>query len=176
MRPILHHTTKYDGGLHYRFQAQVVLELENTLVLYRGPGVEIVSYRGSMTANRHLMVIFYGDRYHNVVISWHDDWTPHMHYVNIATPAKWDADTVTAVDMDLDILRLTEDGKVIIDDEDEFEHHRELFQYPQALVDTCRGELTRIHRVMEQREGVLSDAIFDWRPGDVLDAALVKAL
>ena len=143
MRPILHHTTKYDGGLHYRFQAQVVIELETTLVLYRGPGVEIVSYRGSMTANRHLMVIFYGDRYHNVVISWHDDWTPHMHYVNIATPAKWDADTVTAVDMDLDILRLTEDGKVIIDDEDEFEHHRELFQYqiPEVGIHQIRQSL-----------------------------------
>lgn len=129
-----------------------------------------------MTSNRHLMLFFYGNRYHNTVISWHDDWTPHMHYVNIATPAEWDADIVTAIDMDLDIIRLAADGIVVIDDEDEFEDHTNLFQYPRMLVEKCRTELTRLHGAMEQREGVLSDAIFSWRPGHEIDRELVQAL
>ena len=125
------------------------------------------SYRGTMIAQRHLLLFFYGNRYHNTVISWHEDWSPHMHYVNIATPAEWDGISVSAIDMDLDLFRLVRDGIVVIDDEDEFEKHIVLFQYPRKLVDTCRGELERVHEAMSSRRGVLSESIFDWRPGEL---------
>src|SRR4029453_16243992 len=54
-------------------------------------------------------------------------------YVNIQTPAVWDGDRVTTVDLDLDIVRFT-DGRLEIVDRDEFELHQGLYGYPEDLV------------------------------------------
>jgi len=173
MRPILHHTKKYDGTVHYRFAANVVLERSNVLVIYRGPGVPVESYRGAMVADNHLLVQFYGHRHHNVAVMWHADWTPHMHYVNVATPARWDRGAVTAVDLDLDVFRRQHEGRIVVDDEDEFEENMERYEYPDDLVATCRRELEYIQAAMADRAGPLSDEVFSWRPGAHLDESLI---
>ena len=165
MQKILHHTKKYDGGIHYRFPAMVAHRSENTLVVYRGPDVELESYRGPMISERRLLLFFYNNCYHNVAIMWDRDWTPHMHYINIATPADWDVETVTAVDLDLDIIRFAGKLEIVIDDEDEFEQHIVDFHYPEELVTSCRNELARMTEAVHQRRGVLSDDVYQWRPG-----------
>lgn len=54
-------------------------------------------------------------------------------YVDVATPAVWDGDTLRSVDLDLDVIR-RDDGSVFLDDEDEFVEHRRLFGYPDDVV------------------------------------------
>jgi protein associated with RNAse G/E len=55
-------------------------------------------------------------------------------YVDVATPAVWKAvDHVTAVDLDLDVIRFR-DGRVVLDDEDEFAQHQVEFGYPDDVV------------------------------------------
>jgi protein associated with RNAse G/E len=58
-------------------------------------------------------------------------------YVNINTPASWDADRVSSVDLDLDVVRFI-DGRVEIVDEDEFELHQRQYGYPADLVVAAR--------------------------------------
>ena len=173
MRNILHHTRKYDGSLHYRFQSEIVYNGSDTLVTYRGPGIAMESYRGDMTADGQLLLFYYANRYHNTIIMWQADWTPLAQYVNIATPAEWDKQTVSAVDLDLDLIREARNAEIMVDDEDEFEEHIELFSYPQELVRTCRSELDKLIEVMRLRQGVFSDAIYEWRPGMLIDGELV---
>jgi protein associated with RNAse G/E len=52
----------------------------------------------------------------------------------MATPARWDGDTVHIVDLDLDVVRRRATGAVELLDEHEFAAHRELFGYPDAVV------------------------------------------
>lgn len=54
-------------------------------------------------------------------------------YVDIATPATWDGDVVTSVDLDLDVIRGAT-GRTWVDDEDEFAEHRVTLDYPEDLV------------------------------------------
>ena len=166
MRKILHHTKKYDGSVHYRFPAKLAHLTENTLIIYRGPDIELESYRGPMVSDGQLLLFFYKNRYHNVAILWDRDWTPHMHYINIATPADWNEKKVNAVDLDLDIIRFAGSDEVHIDDEDEFERHIGVYSYPQKLVDSCQEELGRVNSAVTERLGVFSDAIYQWRPGE----------
>jgi protein associated with RNAse G/E len=176
MKSMLHHTTKYDGSLHYRFPTQLVSRKPDTLVLYRGPEVELESYRGSFPARMHSLFFFHRSRYYNASVSWSAEWVPHMHYVNIATPAEWDDRTVSAVDLDLDIIRRARNGEIIIDDEEEFERHIDLFGYPKKLVSRCRNELGRLHAAMKERKGMLSDALYRWRPGQRIADEFLEAL
>lgn len=54
-------------------------------------------------------------------------------YVDIATEPEWSDGTVTAVDLDLDVVR-GRTGRVWVDDEDEFAEHRVRFGYPDHVV------------------------------------------
>ncbi len=54
-------------------------------------------------------------------------------YVDIATPPVWDGTTLRAVDLDLDIIEGV-NGRVWVDDEDEFADHRVRWSYPDDLV------------------------------------------
>jgi protein associated with RNAse G/E len=165
-------TTKYDGTLHYRFPVNAVYDDNGVLAVYREPGVPLESYRGTFAAPGHLLNIFYSARHHNVAIMWTADWSPRMHYVNIATPARWDEQRVTAADMDLDVIRFAGEENVILDDEDEFADHTLSMSYPADLVSRCRVEADRIIRRMTERNGLFSDSIFAWRPGNDLAALL----
>ena len=175
VRSIIHHTTKYDGTIHYRFPVDVVAESNETIAVYRKPGVRYKSYRGEGLAENHLLILFYKNRHHNVVVSWSAEWIPEMHYLNITSPAVWDDRSVTAIDLDLDLIRRAT-GEVFVDDEDEFESHIERFHYPNELVDQCRDELSRLQVAMRERRGILSDRIFEWRPSSSPDDAMLVAV
>jgi uncharacterized protein len=56
-------------------------------------------------------------------------------YVDISTPSEWAADgsTVRTVDLDLDVIK-EPDGRVWVDDEDEFAEHQVSLGYPPDLV------------------------------------------
>jgi protein associated with RNAse G/E len=58
-------------------------------------------------------------------------------YCDVITPAEIHDDTVTTVDLDLDVRRYR-DGRVRVLDEDEFEAHRVKYRYPDHVVDTAR--------------------------------------
>jgi protein associated with RNAse G/E len=64
---------------------------------------------------------------------WNDSGSYDL-YVDIITPAAWNRDRVTMIDLDLDLVRLA-DKSVIIADEDEFAAHQLDYAYPQAVID-----------------------------------------
>jgi len=63
---------------------------------------------------------------------------PPVVYVDMTTVPIFDAETISAVDLDLDVIRRY-DGTVFIDDEDEFTEHRELYGYPVDVVELAEG-------------------------------------
>lgn len=67
-------------------------------------------------------------------------------YCDITTAAQWVAEpvpTVTAVDLDLDVVREWS-GRVFVDDEDEFVEHRVALGYPAEVVTAAREACTRV--------------------------------
>ena len=54
-------------------------------------------------------------------------------YVDIVAPPVWSDGVVTMVDLDLDVIRFR-DGRILIDDEDEFAEHQVTLGYPEHLV------------------------------------------
>lgn len=72
-------------------------------------------------------------------------------YVDVTTPGSWDGETLSAVDLDLDVIR-RDDGSVFLDDEDEFVEHRDLFGYPAEVVaDAEAGAAWLMDAVRERR-------------------------
>lgn len=84
-------------------------------------------------------------------------------YVDIATPATWAADqsSVTAVDLDLDVVRGTT-GRIWVDDEDEFAAHRIELGYPDDVVAEALRSCADILRMLNEREAPFDGAAESW--------------
>lgn len=59
-------------------------------------------------------------------------------YCDLTTPARWLDHTVDLIDLDLDVVRRRNSGRVELLDEDEFAHNRANLGYPDELVDSAR--------------------------------------
>jgi uncharacterized protein len=124
--------TKYDGSAHRDYPARRLSEDDlgvwvgvprGTASVYHGrPSVEQIPF---------VLLIPHG--------AW---WTGMFNppprtsevYCDITTPARWEGDTVHIIDLDLDVVRRRDSGRVELRDEDEFAVHRQLFGYPDDLV------------------------------------------
>lgn len=76
-------------------------------------------------------------------------------YIDITTPGEWDRDVLRAVDLDLDVIRMSPEpprltgsapqnvaagpGEVFVDDEDEFAEHQVAFGYPADVIEAARA-------------------------------------
>jgi hypothetical protein len=65
-------------------------------------------------------------------------------YVDICTPATWHSPThVSSIDLDLDVIRYW-DGRVFVDDEDEFAEHQVAYGYPADVIEKARATCDRL--------------------------------
>ncbi len=69
---------------------------------------------------------------------------PVQVYVDIATPPVWDGAVLRSIDLDLDIVRGA-NGRVWVDDEDEFAQHRVAYGYPEELVRAACASCDHVH-------------------------------
>ncbi|MBB2912104.1 hypothetical protein FHS43_003384 [Streptosporangium becharense] len=65
-------------------------------------------------------------------------------YCDVSTVPRWSDGEVTMVDLDLDVIRMRGNGRVFLDDEDEFEEHRVRYAYPPDVVENARAAADRL--------------------------------
>lgn len=164
MRSFTVHSTKYDGSLHYHRSLRVVREDPGLIVLYGTPGNMLDSYRGRYMTQFHSLEYYWVDRPYNLEVLWYSDWRPRMHYVNIATPATWDAEQLHFIDLDLDVIWKHERNEFILDDEDEFELHCKRFGYPAELIAQSWSATAEVHRLFAGRVPPFDGSLLAWRP------------
>jgi uncharacterized protein len=124
---------KYDGSLHWHMEAEWLGEDEHGVWLGTRQPTTMRKGDGPLVELGHASVMLFPRE------SW---WTAAFNpepaaaeiYCDITTPTRWpSANEVTMVDLDLDVIRLRT-GEVILDDEDEFAEHRQLYRYPAEVV------------------------------------------
>jgi hypothetical protein len=163
MKPFRVHSTKYDGGDHYRYPASVVREEANLLMLYKQPGTPINGYRGSFLAKYHTLEFYWSDQFYNLSVIWYANWQPRMHYINVATPASWADGTLRYIDLDLDVVWFA-NGRVVLDDEDEFLLHQQKYGYPEDLIAQSWRSSRDVRELIAQRTPPFDGNAYSWRP------------
>ena len=93
--------------------------------------------------------------------TFHDVGGPVRMYVDMTTPPVWDGTTVRAVDLDLDVIE-DPDGRVWVDDEDEFALHQVELGYPDEVVTLATASRDRIRQLMETRAAPFDGAARRW--------------
>jgi hypothetical protein len=77
-------------------------------------------------------------------------------YVDISTPPVDTGDTISAVDLDLDVIR-GRTGRVWVDDEDEFAAHQTLYGYSDHVVDLALRSCAEVRDAVEARVAPYDD-------------------
>ncbi|MEV5409363.1 DUF402 domain-containing protein [Thermopolyspora sp. NPDC052614] len=123
---------KFDGSLHWHHSARYLGEDEYGRWVGCEPGA--IGRRGyePEVVWHHAFVILFPRG------AW---WTASFNaqprttrvYCDVTTPPRWNGDEVTAIDLDLDVLRF-DDGRIVLDDQDEFAEHRVKYGYPPEIV------------------------------------------
>lgn len=165
---MLMHSRKFDGSLHYCYGVHEVERTARRLVTYRGPGQPVACYRGPRTGSLHLLSFFVLDAPYVAHVAWDPGWEPLHVYVDISTATRWNEDTVSYIDLDLDLIQAHGAATVHLDDEDEFHEHRLRWSYPEPLIQGCWAAVAQVRAHFAQDLRPFSSAMFTWRPGAVL--------
>ncbi len=73
----------------------------------------------------------------------------------------WDGDTVTMVDLDLDVVQTLE-GRVMVLDEDEFAEHQVSYGYPRELIALARSACDDVRSALSTSTEPYGRAGWDW--------------
>lgn len=148
-RPVHIASTKFDGSIHYEYDAILLDEHGPVVRTWIRPGTPWVGYRGEGVLMYPFTMLFFRDeRWYNVMHQHQPLGTwGQLTYVNLGTPAVFDGDTIRWVDLDLDVLRYPHG--VEVHDEDEFEEHGVRWAYPADLVARVRKAAADLVREVE---------------------------
>jgi len=129
--------TKYDGSLHWHYTMRYLGEDEHGIWLGGAAGLSARRGHEPAMVFDHAQVMLFPQ---DPAGAW---WTANFNaaparteiYCDITTPARWsEPDEVTAVDLDLDVVRRRSDQRVMIVDEDEFDEHQRRYGYPAEVI------------------------------------------
>jgi protein associated with RNAse G/E len=126
--------TKYDGSLHWHQTMKYLGDDEHGIWL--GARAGATAQRGDEPPVRYQAAsvqLVPADQWWTAVFN--DPPATAEVYCDISTPPRWTSpDEVTMIDLDLDVVRLRRDGRVFVDDEDEFAEHQVRYGYPPEVV------------------------------------------
>jgi uncharacterized protein len=84
-------------------------------------------------------------------------------YCDVTTPAEWTGPSeLTVVDLDIDLVRYRADGRVEVEDEDEFEEHRLSLGYPDAIVQGALGGAAELRAALTSGEEPFGEHYRKW--------------
>ena len=142
--PIIVSALKYDGRIHRQWRARTTAQAGSLIVL-DGVFAEEVRHPllGHIVPGTLSTEYYWTDRWYSVFRFREPSGLLRNYYCNINQPARFDGDTLSFVDLDIDVL-VAPDFTYTVLDEDEFARHADEFNYPPELhtqVRLARAEL-----------------------------------
>jgi hypothetical protein len=154
--------TKYDGSLHWHQTMRYLGEDDHGIWLggpagslsQRGDEPPIVleqAFVGLIPDGQWWTATFNGDPARTEI------------YCDIGTPPHWpNPDEVTMVDLDLDVVRVRADQRVILLDEDEFAEHQVRYGYPAGVISEAERAAAWLLDAISAKEEPFGAAFRGW--------------
>lgn len=149
---IIVHSYKHDGQLRRRWPARLV-RFEGSLIVLEGIFSEEVIHPilGIIKAGTLSTEFFWTDRWYSIFLFREPSGEMLNFYCNINTPASLADGTLSFVDMDIDVL-VRPDFSFQILDEEEFQRHSMLYNYPPVYCLRVRQTIEELIALVEERQ------------------------
>jgi len=131
--------TKWDGTLHWHYDVARLGEDDHGVWLGGADGTPVRRGTEPPIASPRFALLVPRNEWWTATFNESVARSPfgYVVYVDMCTPAEWEGETVSSVDLDLDVA-MNADGEVFLLDEDEFEEHRLAMRYPDHIADRAR--------------------------------------
>ena len=140
---------KYDGVLHRSWPAQLLRQDGSLIVLDAKFPAEVVhDLLGTIPGGTHSLEYYWLDRWYNVFRFAQPDGKLRNYYCNINVPPKFDGETLSYVDLDLDIL-VDPDFSYRVLDVADFEENVRLYRYPAEVEANARRAVDELVGMIE---------------------------
>ncbi len=142
---------KYDGREHRRWPARV-LRREGSLIVLdaKFPEEVIHDSLGTIVAGTQSLEYYWLDRWYNIFRFSQPSGELRNYYCNVNVPPSFDGETLTYVDLDLDILITPEFSYNLLDLE-EFEDNTVRYGYPAEVVANAHEAVNDLLKMIRER-------------------------
>ncbi|HEX5707309.1 MAG TPA: DUF402 domain-containing protein [Pyrinomonadaceae bacterium] len=150
-RAVVVRSLKYDGREHRRWRASLTKH-EGPLIVLDGIFEQEVEHAllGNIRAGTQSTEYFWTDRFYSVFRFREPDGAHRNYYCNVNTPPTLEDDTLSFVDLDIDVL-VAPDFTYQVLDEDEFALHSARYGYPEELRARARAAVAELIELVERR-------------------------
>jgi hypothetical protein len=151
MSPVEVRVYKYDGLLHRTWPAELLRQEGSLIVLDAKFADEVIhDLLGTIASGTHSLEYYWLDRWYNVFRFAEPDGALRNYYCNVNVLPTFDGETLSYVDLDLDILVEPDLSYRILDVED-FERNAEDYGYSVEVRANARRAVDELVRMIEAR-------------------------
>jgi protein associated with RNAse G/E len=146
------HSCKYDGRIQRKWQAQLARR-EDSLIVLDGVFAEEIHHPilGIIAEGTLSTEYFWTDRWYGIFCFCLSSGQLRNYYCNINTPVLLEEGILTFIDLDIDVL-VNPDFSFQILDEEEFEEHARLYNYPKRFRTRAQEAMHEIISLIQNRE------------------------
>jgi protein associated with RNAse G/E len=142
---------KYDGLLHRTWPAELVRREGSLIVLdAKFPDEVIHDSLGTIAAGTQSLEYYWLDRWYNIFRFAEPNGDLRNFYCNVNVPPTFDGQTLTYVDLDLDIL-VREDSSYSLLDLEEFEANAVRYSYPAKVQASAQDAVNELLKMIRTR-------------------------
>lgn len=143
---------KYDGRLHLHTDLKEADRYDECLILFGPPKRTLTHLTRDkiFTFDEPSVEVCFSDRWYTAACVFDKQGKEVFWYMNIAQPCSFYTDSVSFVDLDLDII-IESDGMPKVVDMDEFEEHSKLFNYPNAIIERAERAVDEVLNDIEKK-------------------------
>ena len=151
-KSILVRTFKFDGSEHRSWPARILKQDGPLVVLDATFSAEVVhDLLGTIPSGTHSLEYYWLDRWYNVFRFAKPNGELRNYYCNVNVPPTLDGETLSYVDLDLDILVEPDFSYRVLDLED-FETNAKLYGYPAEVETNARRAVDELIRMIQAHE------------------------
>ncbi|MFY4776483.1 DUF402 domain-containing protein [Metabacillus sp. RGM 3146] len=155
------HSYKHNGLIHRIWEETTVLKGTENCIIAGNDRTTVTESDGRTWITREPAICyFHAKHWFNIIGMLRDDGI--YYYCNISSPFVWDEEALKYIDYDLDV-KVFPDMTYILLDEDEYEHHKKLMNYPEVIDLILRKNVDKLLQWIHQRQGPFSpDFVDEW--------------
>ncbi|HYH86052.1 MAG TPA: DUF402 domain-containing protein [Pyrinomonadaceae bacterium] len=146
------HSCKFDGRIGRKWHA-LLTRREGSLIVLDGVFADEVQHPilGTIAQGTLSTEYFWTDRWYGIFRFCESSGQLRNYYCNISTPARLEKDILSYVDLDIDLL-VNPDFSFLILDEEEFEEHARLYNYPARFRTRTQEAVREVINLIQNRE------------------------
>lgn len=141
---------KHNGSLHRTWSKALVIDKKEDFVVVVTDHTWVVENDGRRWLTKEPAICFYYyKRWFNIISMIRRNGV--YYYCNIASPSIYDGEAIKNIDYDLDV-KVFPDKEYAILDQNEYEYHREIMNYPEDIRKIIDKELDALIQMIKDQE------------------------